>query len=189
MNRLLASVVFASFLALPLRAQDNPKIEVFGGYQYLHAGNIDGMDNGVNANGWNASAAVNFSRHLGVAADFSGTYKSTILDNAGIHFHGYTYTFGPVASWDSGKNIKLFTHALFGGAHLTPTLCLFGGDPSQCSGDLSFTGFAMILGGGIDAGNRRVGFRLFQADWVYLPVQEGGHANNVRLSTGLVFRF
>ena len=183
------SFVFTSFLALPLMAQDNPKIEVFGGYQFLHDGDIDGIGNGVNANGWNGSVAFNFSEHFGAAADFSGTYKSTILDNAGIHFHGYTYTFGPVASWKVGRSTKVFTHALFGGAHLTPTLCLFGGDPNQCQGDLSFTGFAMMLGGGVDVGSKRVGLRLFQADWVDLPVQAGGHVNNVRLSTGLVFRF
>jgi len=48
----------------------------------------------------------------------------------------------------------------------------------------------MMLGGGADARiDKHFGFRVFQADWVYLPVQAGGHAKNVRLSTGLVFRF
>ncbi len=87
--------------------------------------------------------------------------------------------------------MRLFAHALFGGAHLSPTACvIFGGDPSPCGGDLSYNGFAMMLGGGADASlSKLVGFRVFQADWVYLPAQDGGHANNVRLSTGLVFRF
>jgi hypothetical protein len=190
MRKSLVLVFLASLLTLPMSAQDNPKFEVFGGYQYLHAGNVDGQGDGVNANGFNASATFNLSQHLGIAADFSGSYKTDTIQNYFAHVHAYTYTFGPVASWRSGKNLKLFTHALFGGAHLTPTLCLFGGDPSQCRGDLSFSGFAMMLGGGADTRiDRHVGFRIFQADWVYLPTQAGGHAKNVRLSTGLVFRF
>jgi hypothetical protein len=190
MRKSLLLVFLASLLALPMAAQDNPKLEVFGGYQYLHAGNIDAQGDGVNANGFNASATFNLREHLGIAADFSGSYKTDTIQNYFAHVHVYTYTFGPVASWGSGKNLKLFTHALFGGAHLTPTLCLFGGDPSQCRGDLSFSGFAMMLGGGADAMiDRHVGFRIFQADWVYLPTQAGGHTKNVRLSTGLVFPF
>ena len=186
----LMSFIFASCLALPLIAQDNPKVEAFGGYQFLHAGNVDGIGDGANANGWNGSAAVNFSKHVGVAADFSGSYNTEDIENAHVHFHAYTYTFGPVVSFNSGKYMRFFTHALFGGAHLSPTECvIFGGDPSQC-GKLSYSGFAMMLGGGADASfNKLVALRVFQADWVYLPAQDGGHASNVRFSTGLVFRF
>jgi hypothetical protein len=192
MPKSLVLIVLSSLLALPMMAQDDPKIEVFGGYQYLHAGNIDGFGDSANSNGWNVSATVNFSQHLGVAADFSGNYKTETMQNFPFleHFHAYTYTFGPVASWKASDKIKLFTHALFGGAHSFPTRCDLGGDLSQCSGDLSVKGFAMMLGGGVDARiDKHFGFRVLQADWVYLPVQAGGHAENVRLSTGLLFRF
>jgi len=88
-------------LALPLAAQDFPKAEIFGGYQYTH------FEGGVNANGWNAALAGNFNRWFGVAADFSGAY------NSGQHVH--TYMFGPVFSARS-DTVTPFAHALFGGA-------------------------------------------------------------------------
>src|ERR1035438_3970953 len=100
MPKSLVLIVLSSLLALPMMAQDDPKIEVFGGYQYLHAGNIDGFGDSANSNGWNVSATVNFSQHLGVAADFSGNYKTETMQNFPFleHFHAYTYTFGPVLS-------------------------------------------------------------------------------------------
>lgn len=76
MRRFLVLFVFPSLLTLPLMAQDHPKIEVFGGYQYLRAGNIDGEGDGANTNGWDTSATVNLNKYLGVAADFSGSYKT-----------------------------------------------------------------------------------------------------------------
>ena len=76
MARFLTLLVVSIAVALPLSAQDSPKLEVFGGYQYLHAGNFDGAGDSVNTNGWNASATFNFAKHLGIAADFSGNYKT-----------------------------------------------------------------------------------------------------------------
>jgi hypothetical protein len=194
MRKFLVWIVLPSFYALPLMAQDTPKLLVFGGYQYLHAGNLDGSNDGASTNGWNASATVNFSKHLGVAADFGGSYKGRFAEAANNnnylpYFHAYTYTFGPVFSLNSGGKINPFAHALVGGAHLSPTECVvYGAD--QCGSNPSYSGFAMMLGGGLDARtDKHAGFRIFQADWVYLPAQQGGHAKNVRLSTGFIFLF
>jgi hypothetical protein len=89
MHRL--ATLFVSFIAvtLPLAAQDSPRVEVFGGYQYLHAGNFDHAGDSINTNGWDLAAAFNFTRHLGVTADFSGSYKQ----GNGAQVHIYTYTF------------------------------------------------------------------------------------------------
>jgi len=154
MRKFLLLIVFPSLLALSLTAQDIPKVLVFGGYQYLHAGNADGQNDGANTNGWNASAMFNVTKRLGIAADFSGNYKGSFSERASEgyayfpYFHAYTYTFGPVLSLNSRRKINPSAHALFGGAHLSPNGCLiFGGDPSQCHGDPSYSGFAMMLGG------------------------------------------
>ncbi len=138
MRKSLVLIILSSFLALPMLAQDNPKIEVFGGYQYLHAGNIDGLGDSANSNGWNVSATVNFSQHLGIAADFSGNYKTETMQSFPFseHFHAYTYTFGPVASWNFSDKIKVFTHALFGGA--TPSRpCVTLGEISVSAAEIS----------------------------------------------------
>ena len=80
--------------------QDVPRVEVFGGYSYLHI-DTQGVTGSTlvnacnqilgagtcppgsiqvhqNFNGWNAAAQVNITRILGVKADFSGHYGTPI---------------------------------------------------------------------------------------------------------------
>ena len=146
MDRLATLFVSLIAVTLPLGAQDSPKVEVFGGYQYLHAGNFDGAGDSVNTSGWDVAAAFNFTKHLGVAANLSGSYKK----EDGVDVHIYTYTFGPVASENVSANFRIFAHALFGGAHL-PTACfVFSGSPDGCGSGVA-SGFALLIGGGVDA--------------------------------------
>jgi len=122
------------------------------------------FEGGVDANGWNASLTGNFNRWLGVAADFSGAYKF------GDHVH--TYMFGPVLAARSDK-VTPFAHALFGGAS--------GGGTNA---------FAMAFGGGVDVKVApKVAFRLIQGDWLMLRSEGYTSKKNVRISTGIVFRF
>lgn len=185
MRRLMTAVVCASFLAIPLLGQAQSNVEIFGGYQFLHSGNFDGTGDSVNTNGWNASATFKFREHLGVAADFSGNYRSKT--NPAIHI--YTYTFGPVVSVNSSRNVSLFAHVLLGGAR-SPTGCyIFSGSPNECHPPYH-TGFAVMVGGGVDArAGKHISLRLAQIDWVDLPSQLGQQRSNVRISTGVVFRF
>lgn len=200
MLRCLVILIFTGLCALPLSGQENAKVLLFGGYQFLHDGNADGFDDSLSASGWNASATFQFTKHLGVAADFSGNYRSTTLHNGSlgeggqfpIAFRAYTYTFGPVFSFGVAGRVRPFVHALFGAGHLRPDGCvIFSGSPDECgSGD--YNGFTMMLGGGVDAkAAGHITYRLFQADWVYLPTTFGpsGQTGNFRISTGPVFRF
>jgi len=92
--------VTLSLLALPAIAEDHPKAEIFGGYQYLRL-------DPISTNGWNAAVTGNFNRWLGVTGDFSGIYKS----GASLH----TYMIGPQFSART-EHFTPFAHALFGGA-------------------------------------------------------------------------
>jgi hypothetical protein len=196
MARFVTLIAFAIAAALPLAAQDNPKFEVFGGYQYLHAGSFDGEGDSANTNGWDTSATFNFAKHFGVAADFSGNYKTENLFSSGgsnsypATVRIYTYTLGPVVSAKASGHFRVFAHALFGGAHVRPTGCIiFSGSPDEC-GSGSASGFAMMIGGGADAKmTDRSDFRVVQVDWVRLPSEFGAQSGNVRVSTGIVFRF
>jgi hypothetical protein len=77
-------------LSLPVMAQDNSKVEVFGGYQYLHIGNNSsaGLDNSQGFNGWGAAAQYNFNKNFGVEGEFGGAYATV----SGVNFHIYDYT-------------------------------------------------------------------------------------------------
>ena len=189
-----AVLVLFSLLSLPLLAQD--KAEVFGGYQYLHLGNVNvngstQPGSSQSFNGWDANAAFNFSKYLGVEGDFGGAYASVSSSGGpSVNFHVYTYTGGPVVSADMGV-IKPFAHVLFGGARLSG---------SSGGVSVSWNGYTMMVGGGVDARiNRVFAFRVAQVDWLYYhfgsqtiagtPFPSFSGSGNVRIATGIVARF
>ncbi|HEY2544681.1 MAG TPA: hypothetical protein VGI46_01305 [Candidatus Acidoferrum sp.] len=58
--------------AVSAQAQDDDKVEVFGGYTYMH---FNSSPN-ANLNGWEASAQYKFRDWIGGVADFDGHYGS-----------------------------------------------------------------------------------------------------------------
>jgi opacity protein-like surface antigen len=82
-----------------LVVQDYPRIEVFGGYSFLHSGNHDSRlnaqnlppsfvgtsiylasDGTANLNGWEGSITLNLNKWVGITSDFSGHYGSMKFD-------------------------------------------------------------------------------------------------------------
>ena len=142
-------------------AAEAPRPEVYGGYQFTST------DGGWHGSGWNSGMNLNITRWLGATGDFSGVYSSgTSL---------YTYTFGPVVS-TRRHNFSPFAHALFGGAH-------------AASGGIGDGGMAMMFGGGVDVGNRKLALRAVQFDWLTLRFAGVTNKNNMRVTTGLLYRF
>jgi hypothetical protein len=162
MKNLLIAVGILTWALSAMAQEKYSKTELFGGYQFTHLGPS------LNANGWNAAVTGNLNRWLGVTADFSGNYKGP--------GHMHTFMFGPAFAVRT-KRVTPFVHALFGGATI--------GDGGGSGG-----AFSMGLGGGMDvnAGNH-LALRLLQADWLLLHAGGDTAKKNVRVSTGLVFRF
>jgi len=153
-----------------------PKAEIFGGYQYTRIDTgISGVD-GINLNGWNASLSGYFTKHFGISADFSGAYGSPFGVSTKVH----TFMFGPIVHFPNSSKITPFAHVLFGGAHGSASAGGFGG------GD---TDFAWAAGGGLDANlNHRFAVRMAQFD--FLQSRFGGDSqNNFRYSAGIVLKF
>ena len=169
MKKFLVLILFVGLLSIPLVAQDYPKAEVFGGYQFLHS-------EGENFNGWNASVTGNVTKAFGVTGDFSGSYKTI----SGIDFKVYSYTGGPVLNLNHEGTVNPFVHALFGGAHFVGSA---GGNSA------SLNGFTMLYGGGADVKMSKLLALRGQVDWVYYHVSGANSSKNVRISTGVVFRF
>ncbi|MGD0790268.1 MAG: hypothetical protein ABR920_00740 [Terriglobales bacterium] len=213
MKKFLILLVLVSLLSFPLMAQDYPKAEVFGGYQYMHFNDVGGCgySNGfgcpsINFNGWDASVTGYFSKYLGVTGDFSGNYgsfKETFTvsgTSVTVNFptHVYSFTGGPVVAYREGK-VNPFAHALFGGAHANVS-----GSYAGVSASASKNVFTMMFGGGVDVqASKSVAVRLIDVDWVYYhygsgsgtiltvpySYKSGSGSKNVRISTGIVFRF
>ena len=161
MRKLVAVLVVLGAVSLAAVAQETPRPEVFGGYQFT------GLDPSWHGNGWNGAANFYLTRWLGVTGDFSGAY------NTGTKFH--TYTGGPVISTHKG-NFSPFAHALFGGGHASDSLG-------------SASGFVMMVGGGVDIGHQKMAFRAVQFDWLSTRFSGFTDNNNFRISTGMLFRF
>jgi opacity protein-like surface antigen len=168
-NRLTAAIILLFAVAIPSVAQKEPaKVEVFGGYAYLRAHSSEGP---VNLNGWTISLEKSVNRTLTLVADFDGTYGKVLGERISSH----SALFGPQFTARK-KRVAPFVHALFGVVRELE------------AGEVQY-GFGMTLGGGMDYDvNRRISFRLAQADYVYGRV-DGSNNNDFRFATGVVLKF
>lgn len=172
MRKYIGLVLLLGFFSLAALAQESaPRTEFFGGYQYTR------FDGGTNANGWNTSLTGNINHWFGVTGDFSGAYTT----QSGVSFHNYTYTFGPVVSLRQNEKFTPFAHFLAGGYHASAA---FSGLSAADSG------FAMMFGGGVDVNaSQHLAFRAVQFDWLSLHGNGSSSNNNMRISTGILFRY
>jgi hypothetical protein len=197
MRKAVVLVIVVGLFPFLVLAQETPKVEVFGGYQYLHTGDLSSSGESLsgssqNWNGWDTNATYYFNKNFGVQGDFSGSYATfDFFDLGSASSHLYTYAGGPVVALNAGGKVNPFVHALFGGAHLSL---------SESGASVSFNGFTTMVGGGVDVKvSPRIAFRLIQADWVYyhfgektiadVTIPSFSGSKNVRIATGIVFRF
>ena len=176
--RLAVLVICAVFCPL-VSAQSKsklPAIDVFGGYSYLRFESTTlGFSSQSQLHGANISVALpDLYQGLGVAVDVSGHYADDIEE--------FNFMIGPQYTYE-WKGIRFYGHGLFGKAR---TRLLKIGTTQV---EPSYLGKAVAFGGGVDLPLKgRFSVRAVQAD--YLVTSEFGTTqHNMRLSTGLVYRF
>jgi hypothetical protein len=190
--RPIGFAVFVVLLFASLASAQVPGGNVFFGYSYYSEdlSSIGQVDTGgwgrANTNGWEASLEGKVIPFLGFVADFDSHYGSQNLDivcpagpscpTVSANITEHNFLFGPRVSFSAGK-FRPFVEGLFGGAHINI------GD-----GVGSNTSFATALGGGLDYKIFKPLAWRFQGDYVQTRFF-GATQNNVRLSTGIVFRF
>lgn len=181
-----------------------PKIELFLGYSYLRAVPTDTNGNRlVWLNGGSTSLAFNFNRYLGIVGDFGGFNDSrlqltsagapsTVVDSDGTVF---TYLLGPRFSYRKFSRVTPFAQVLFGAIHASDVTLESGCAGGACTVLPSENSFALTAGGGFDFRlHHHIALRLIQAEYLMtrfddLATGSTGTQNDIRLSTGLVFRF
>lgn len=196
--KVLAGAFFCLVAASTLNGQILPGGNVYIGYSYVHSNIVFG--NGIlrssgsaNLNGWDGSLELKLIPWIGGVADFGGNYGTQQVSltceailppclplsfNAKTNLH--TFLFGPRASVSIGR-FTPFAQALFGAAHLSANAHSAGFSTSD-------TSFSTALGAGMDYKLiKGIAWRL-QGDYLQTRLFSGTQ-NNVRLSTGLVFRF
>ena len=172
MRKFIGVALFVCLVSLMGFTQETPKPEVFGGYQFTRFGGDNGAP-GTNANGFNGQATMYINKWLGVSGDFGGAF----ITGSKL----YTYTGGPVLSTHKGQ-FSPFAHFLIGGARASAT------DPLSGT-SVSSNGLAMMPGGGVDMGRNQLAVRLVQFDWLMLRSNGSTSSKNVRISSGILFRF
>jgi opacity protein-like surface antigen len=199
-------VLILLFLTLSARAQETPKVEVFGGYSFMR-GDLDGIS--ANLHGWNGSVTYNIDRVLGIKADFSGhsgnktitAQVPVVIPIIGTPFtnitfdlrpRDFTFLFGPQVTYRKKQTVIPFGHVLLGGVNRKVRVPL---NATQTGATVvtfvtgSDTGFGAAIGGGLDLKvSKRVALRAFQVDYLLSRVASGTQ-HNLRLGTGLVLRF
>ncbi len=181
-----------------------PKVEWFLGYSFWRALPTSRSNRMGYLHGGSTSIAYNLNRYVGLVADFGGyddsrvtlfppTTKET-FDSGGS---AYTYLFGPRFSYRHGR-VTPFAQALFGVTHASSVKISGCTGTPACTPLGSENAFATAIGAGFDIRiTRHVALRLIQGDFLLTrfrnPLSAGGTdrgwQKNVRLSTGVVFRF
>ena len=168
-------VCLTMFTCIPALAQDEtPRVEILGGYSH----NIG------DAQGWNASFAVNANKWFGVVADFSGLTSETRAQDFEEKIRANTYFFGPQFSYRGNKRVTPFARVLLGASNVNAKATELGQ-----SAEFSETSFSYGVGVGLDIRvSRIIAIRAVQADYIHTEFfGEGQH--NGRLSFGVVLRF
>jgi len=178
MRKLFILVGLILMVAGSAAAQDYPKAEIFGGYQFIRF-NPGGGVTGSNCQGGAGSVAGNLNHWFGVVCDF-GACKVT-RQPSGTSAHLVNYLFGPKLTYRSQGRLSPFAQVLFGGERIGVSASGFG--------STSDSSFAMAFGGGADYElTNHVSLRVIQAEYLYTKFG-GTHQNNARISAGVVYRW
>jgi len=169
--------------------QMQPRADLALDYTYLRSNAPPGGCGCFNLNGGSATFGWQIGQsHFALVGDVSAAEAGKISSN------GYGLT---LIALTAGARYQLrlghsplhpFGQLMVGVAHSSGSL-VDGQNPSVPNAGAAF---AANAGGGIDLHfNRHLSFRLVEADYLATTFNNGdnNHQNNVRLSTGVVFRF
>jgi outer membrane protein OmpA-like peptidoglycan-associated protein len=172
--------------------QVTPTAELFAGYSYLRFNpRVNGTAQTFDNQGGTASIAGNVNRWLGLVADF-GFYKVSGDLQPGSSGKAQTYLFGPRFS-HRGERWTPFASVLLGAARMSvDSSTPVAGSNNFFNNTVHKNAFATAFGVGFDYKlSRHVAWRVVQAEYLITKFPDGNSnfQNNLRLATGLVFRF
>lgn len=184
----IVGLLWLGVFSSPCRGQENSTLEAFVGYSHLTVRPTDTGLGDFKLNGGDFQGALAFSKWISAVADI-GVYATghQASNTIGIDIYGLTtsYLFGPRISYRRWSRFTPFGQALFGVAHAGPDL--FATTSSQNS-------FAFSAGGGLDFRvKEHFAIRPIEVDYLRTRFSEQNDGtqvqNNIRYSTGIVFRF
>ena len=182
--------VFTLILLSTFAAAQIPKSgNAFFGYSYSQGQVLsDNASGSIHANGWEGSAEGTFLPWLGVVADLDWHYgdrrltcnvsPTCLSGSALVTGSRHNFLIGPRASTQLGR-YRPFAEILFGASLQTN---------SGAGSTVSDTSFATAFGGGVDYRLLKSVALRGQIDSIHASLF-GRSGNDVRISTGIVFKF
>lgn len=149
-------------------------------YAYLHANAPPAQCGCFSMNGGGASLTINMPHNLSLVADLTSTHASHI-NNTTQNITVFNYLGGLRYSVRSSSRFTPYAQVLLGGSEEFSTEAFI----------TDKTAFAVSTGGGLTRLlSRHFAWNLVEADYVYSRLTNGSnnHQNNLRVSTGIVFR-
>ena len=178
MRKLFILFGFALLATSVAQAQEGRGMEVSGQYQYVRIYPGQGAPS-ASCQGAGGTFAIDVTKWVGVVGDVGGC-KVTGLPS-GTSSHELNFLFGPRVAFRNYGRVTPYVQALFGGERATASITGF---PSA-----SNNAFAMTVGGGTDVRlTPHLSFRAVQFEYLYTHFS-GAKQNNVRIQSGLVYRF
>ena len=192
-------VLIAVFVALPavLHGQAVPAGVIGGGYglepggiprgeagfnyNFIHANAPPGQCGCFSFNGGSASFAWNMRPAWAAVADLTVAHVNN-ADNQGQDITIINYLFGVRYTRRNHTRYVPYAQALFGGAK----------EDVNFQFDINRNSFGLMGGGGVTTRLKdHLGLNIVEAEWVYtqVPNAVNDRQNNLRIATGLIYRF
>ena len=191
MNKLTVLLGIVVLFAMVAVAQTDktaslPKGEISFNYVNTRADFAPGEAPAFHLQGMSFAGVVNLSHGFGLAAEMSGGHAGKV-DPSGQSLSLFSYMAGPRYSLPVHHIFTPYAQALFGGVH-----GFHGEFPKAGTLATAANAFAMALGGGIEVRLRHhFSLNALQIDYFRtdLPNDYANRQNNMRIITGIVYRF
>ncbi len=158
-----------------------PRGEVAFNYNYLHANAPPGQCGCFSLNGGSASFVYNIRPAWAAVADLTVAHSSNV-NNTGQDITLINYLFGARYTPRNHTRFVPYAEALFGGAK----------EDVNFQFTINKNSFGLMGGGGVTTRlKNHLGLNLIQADWVFtkIPNAQNDRQNDIRIATGLIYRF
>ncbi len=164
-----------------LAAGDVPRMELGLNYNYFHANAPPGECGCFGLNGGSGTVIFNLRPAWAILADIAVAHANNV-DNTSQNITIFNYLFGPRYTKRTSSRFVPYGQVLLGGAK----------EDVNFEFTINRNAFGLLAGGGVTTTVKpKIGFTIIEADWIYtrIPNAENNRQNDIRVSTGLTYRF
>ena len=158
-----------------------PRAEAGFNYNYIHANAPPGQCGCFSLNGGSASFVYNILPAWAAVADLQVAYSGNV-NNTGQNIIIINYLFGARYTRRNHTRFVPYAQALLGGAK----------EDVNFQFTINRNSFGLLGGGGVTTRLKdHLGLNLIEADYVYtqIPNAQNDRQNDIRVATGLIYRF